>query len=108
MDEEHEERGINLWQEEEEEEHEEEKGLDLYAEKDVVVEDGPVTKRSKRNDEIPEIIRPGFQVTDNTSYYNLASLYVLLYAHVKEGVSIPALFSVSTKGFETNNVKFDF
>lgn len=80
-------------------------GVDLFEEKEE--QEPPSSKRHKKEEE-EKIVRPGFQVTDNTSYYNLASLYVLLYAHVKEGVSIPALFSASTKGFETNNVQFDF
>lgn len=79
-------------------------GVDLFEEKEE--QEPPSSKKHKKEEE--KIVRPGFQVTDNTSYYNLASLYVLLYAHVKEGVSIPALFSASTKGFETNNVQFDF
>ena len=36
--------------------------------------------------------RPGYQVVDNTSYYNLGGLVVLLYAHASEGISIPAVF----------------
>lgn len=81
-------------------------GVDLFEEKEE--QEPPSSKRHKKEEDEEKIVRPGFQVTDNTSYYNLASLYVLLYAHVKEGVSIPALFSASTKGFETNNVQFDF
>lgn len=57
----------------------------------------------------PVISRPGFQVTDNTSYYNLASLYVILYAHVKEGHPMPSLFSIqSTQYGDKPNVKFNF
>jgi len=36
--------------------------------------------------------RPGYQIVDNVSYYNLWALGVLLYANVSEGVSIPAVF----------------
>ena len=91
-------------EEEEYYDYEDDEGVDLFEEK----EEPPSSKRHKQEEGGEKIVRPGFQVTDNTSYYNLASLYVLLYAHVKEGVSIPALFSASTKGFETNNVQFDF
>jgi len=83
---------------------EDDQGIDL-------LEDTTITKKQKIEEPHyppPDFVRPGFQVTDNTSYYNLGSLYVLLYAHVKEGVSIPALFSINTKGFESNNVEYDF
>lgn len=36
--------------------------------------------------------RPGYQIVDNVSYYNLGALVVLLYANVSEGISIPAVF----------------
>jgi hypothetical protein len=89
-----------------EEENQEDEGIDL-------LEDHPPHSKRQKGEEQnyyppPDFVRPGFQVTDNTSYYNLSSLYVLLYAHVKEGVPIPALFLVNTKGFESNNVEYDF
>jgi hypothetical protein len=58
--------------------------------------------------EAPAILRPGFQVTDNTSYYNLGCLYVLLYAHVKEGHPMPALFSIQSTQYDKPNVQFQF
>lgn len=36
--------------------------------------------------------RPGYQIVDNVSYYNLGALVVLLYANASEGISIPAVF----------------
>jgi hypothetical protein len=36
--------------------------------------------------------RPGYQIVDNVSYYNLGFLVVLLFANASEGVSIPAVF----------------
>lgn len=81
---------------------EEDYGIDLLSEKDH-------TSQSKKRPlpselEIQSIVRPGSEATDNTSYYNLAALNVLLYAHVTQGVSVPALFAPDS----ITKVKFDF
>jgi hypothetical protein len=78
---------------------EEDEGINLLEEKDYNPK-----KRSHEEEEIRNIVRPGFEATENTSYYNLASLYVLIYAHIKEGVSVPSLFAPQS----VSNVKFDF
>jgi len=83
---------------EEDPQEEIEQGLDLLEDKDYNPKKRPV------EEEIENIVRPGFEATENTSYYNLASLYILLYAHVKEGVSVPSLFAPES----ITNVKFDF
>jgi hypothetical protein len=83
---------------EEDPQEEIEEGLDLLEDKDY----NP--KKRAIEEEIETIVRPGFEATENTSYYNLASLYILLYAHVKEGVSVPSLFAPES----ITNVKFDF
>lgn len=77
----------------------EEEGVDLLEEKDT-----PLPSQQNLEAEIQNIVRPGFEATENTSYYNLGALFVLLYAHVKEGVSVPALFTTDN----VSNVKFDF
>jgi len=41
--------------------------------------------------------RPTYMVADSVSYYNLGSLFVLLYAHVSEGISIPSVFDKSNQ-----------
>lgn len=87
---------------EEEEGYYEEEGVDLLEGKDVVLP--PLSSQQNLELEIQNIVRPGFEATENTSYYNLGALFVLLYAHVKEGVSVPALFTTDS----VSNVKFDF
>ncbi len=52
--------------------------------------------------------RPGYNVNDGTNYYNLISLFVLFYGHVKEGISIPAVFQSGAPNFMNENVQFDF
>lgn len=56
------------------------------------------------------ILRPGFQVTQGVSYYNLNSLYILYGAHVTEGIPIPAIFlpPMGEHGFDKPNVEFRF
>lgn len=39
-----------------------------------------------------DVNRPEYVVTDSVAYYNQAALMTLLYAHVTEGISIPAIF----------------
>lgn len=80
---------------------EEDEGINLLEEKDHTYN---TKKRTHEEEEIRNIVRPGFEATENTSYYNLASLYVLIYAHIKEGVSVPSLFAPQS----VSNVKFDF
>ena len=40
----------------------------------------------------PTVNRPEYEVTNSVSYYNLGSLFVLLYAHVTEGTAVPVVF----------------
>ncbi len=56
------------------------------------------------------INRPGYNVVDGTNFYNLGSLFVLFYAHVKEGISIPAIFQANSENFmsNNNNTTYDF
>jgi hypothetical protein len=104
-------------EEEEEDEYyyagdeEEDEGVDLYECVSVKQENTSppppsITPNNQGGD--PIILRPGFQVTDNTSYYNLGCLYVLLYAHVKEGHPMPALFSIQSTQYDKPNVQFQF
>lgn len=90
---------VNMSEEEEGRGGEEDEGINLLEEKDYNPK-----KRTHEEEEIRNIVRPGFEATENTSYYNLASLYVLIYAHIKEGVSVPSLFAPQS----ITNVKFDF
>lgn len=48
--------------------------------------------------------RTAYVVRDNTSYYLLGSLFVVIYAHVTEGRSAASLFLPS----ENENPEFDF
>lgn len=82
-----------------EEEEDGDEGIDLLAESEMT------TKRDREEVDIQNIVRPGFEATENSSYYNLAALYILLYAHIKEGVPVPALFSQNTNN---NAPKFDY
>jgi hypothetical protein len=82
-----------------EEDEDGDEGIDLLADSEI-----PTTKREREVD-IQNIVRPGFEATENSSYYNLAALYILLYAHIKEGVPVPALFSQDTNNHAP---KFDY
>lgn len=85
----------------------EEEGVD-FLEYVTVKQENPLPP-SHVTEQPPTILRPGFQVTDNTSYYNLGCLYVILYAHVKEGHPMPALFSIqSTQYDKPNNLTFRY
>lgn len=88
----------------------EDQGVDLLQDsfpiKQEFVPSAPAGGGGGRDD---TVLRPGFQVTQGVSYYNLVSLYILYYAHVTEGVPIPAIFSPSgDKGFDKPDVKFNF
>lgn len=82
-------------------------------EKEMIIEEGidllentEMTKKREREQvDIQNIVRPGFEATENSSYYNLAALYVLLHAHITEGVSVPALFSQDTNNYAP---KYDY
>jgi hypothetical protein len=51
-------------------------------------------------------VRPEYAVVDNVSYYNLVSLWTLMYAQVTQGIVVPP---VLTMGSERNDsVNFDF
>jgi len=92
-----------------ENEEEEDEGVDLYECVNVKQENQSSPPPSATvEQQTPVILRPGFQVTDNTSYYNLGCLYVLLYAHVKEGHPMPALFSIQSTQYDKPNVQFQF
>lgn len=54
------------------------------------------------------INRPSYIVTDAVSYYNQGALLVLLFAHVTEGISIPAIFDGAKQQMVTREVKFNF
>jgi hypothetical protein len=84
----------------EEEEDGADEGIDLLADSDILA---TTTKREREEVDIQNIVRPGFEATENSSYYNLAALYILLYAHIKEGVPVPALFSK-----DNHAPKFDY
>jgi hypothetical protein len=54
-------------------------------------------------------VRPEYAVVDNVSYYNLVSMWTLMYAQVTQGIVVPPVLTLgNASGGGGGSVKFDF